>query len=836
MKKKIVKWIILLIVLMSMGSTPVKAGDGTYNVGTPDTITLNVVFEFDLGNNFNHNATWEGVFTRASELLFNSTDGQIQIGTVNFYNNCPEALDQADVVVHSGSGGASAHVSGFGVRGQHINIYNDTHSQNQANARGHFGVVHELGHYLFGLYDSYIDSRGNSSSCINDASTVASIMDGGTTVQPNNQRTEWALAADEATCKNTAQYEIRNMVDWPWIVQYMQNEHSAALTQPAAYDTAMPAGHQALTFNYHECKLRAVVCLDRSGSMASEDKIATARDGATLFTDLTKASDELGISSFSTTANIEYSIATMNDANKRDAKNAISALFPDDQTDIGGGLQTSLNMITGQGDAVSNEVVILLSDGQHNTGTNPISVIPALKARGVVVYTIGLGSDADASLMSQIANETGGNYFYAADASSLVSHFNSIFTQMRNDGAIANLSEDLGAGQTRAQSAEIDAYTSAGGEVTFVLTWGGGDADFTLKRPNGSIVADGDADVTYFVRGANSILYRMNRPATGRWDMVVASGASPIAYNLQVNSTSKSNVFVIAATDKGLYLYGEPIIVSTSVMAPPRGALEGLAVSGATATGTVKLDGVAIDAIALYDDGDRAHGDAKKNDGVYSNLYNPAKSGNHTFEITVNNVNGQTAPPDEEYPSWSPLPIDPFIRISEITVVVDLSSAPPAPPQLPPQQPPADIPPIISPPQTRPGGGGGAGLAFVIAILLVAGVGIYASTQRKRMGKRPAAAVMGASLYCIAGPLAGRRVMLNQDFLIGRNRSCNFQINDRAVSRYHARIRFSQGAWFIQDQNSSGGTFVNGQRTSAAILRAGNQIQIGQNTFLFEQK
>jgi hypothetical protein len=76
---------LLAVTVLLLGGN-VHAGSGTYTDGTPDRLTLNVNFEFDVSPNFNPNINWENTLTRASALLYNSTDGQLQIRTVNFYS------------------------------------------------------------------------------------------------------------------------------------------------------------------------------------------------------------------------------------------------------------------------------------------------------------------------------------------------------------------------------------------------------------------------------------------------------------------------------------------------------------------------------------------------------------------------------------------------------------------------------------------------------------------------------------------------------------------------------------------------------------------------------
>ena len=72
------------------------------------------------------------------------------------------------------------------------------------------------------------------------------------------------------------------------------------------------------------------------------------------------------------------------------------------------------------------------------------------------------------------------------------------------------------------------------------------------------------------------------------------------------------------------------------------------------------------------------------------------------------------------------------------------------------------------------------------------------------------------------------------DIFLGRGTQCQVCFQDEFVSRRHARLRYAQGQWFIQDQGSRGGTFVNGQRVNAARLNDGDIIRIGKTTVRFQ--
>lgn len=100
---------------------------------------------------------------------------------------------------------------------------------------------------------------------------------------------------------------------------------------------------------------------------------------------------------------------------------------------------------------------------------------------------------------------------------------------------------------------------------------------------------------------------------------------------------------------------------------------------------------------------------------------------------------------------------------------------------------------------------------------------------------QPAATGTTAVLTILHGVHAGTTFPLKQhDLLIGRGEQCQIRIPDPHISRIHCRLRFAQGMWFIQDQNSRNGLFVNGRRVSATRLNPGDQIQIGQSVLEFQ--
>jgi hypothetical protein len=96
------------------------------------------------------------------------------------------------------------------------------------------------------------------------------------------------------------------------------------------------------------------------------------------------------------------------------------------------------------------------------------------------------------------------------------------------------------------------------------------------------------------------------------------------------------------------------------------------------------------------------------------------------------------------------------------------------------------------------------------------------------------ATIVAARLEVIEGSLADRSILITHDnFTLGRSEQCDLQLADRKISRLHARFRIYQGIWYIQDQQSKLGIYVNSKKVDAARLIVGDHLAIGPYHFLF---
>ncbi len=79
---------------------------------------------------------------------------------------------------------------------------------------------------------------------------------------------------------------------------------------------------------------------------------------------------------------------------------------------------------------------------------------------------------------------------------------------------------------------------------------------------------------------------------------------------------------------------------------------------------------------------------------------------------------------------------------------------------------------------------------------------------------------------------SGRSIELCPPVLLGRAKDADIRIDDRSVSRRHARIGEAGGLFFVEDLGSANGTFVNGRRVSDRFfLSDGDILQLGSKRF-----
>ncbi len=183
-----------------------------------------------------------------------------------------------------------------------------------------------------------------------------------------------------------------------------------------------------------------VLVLDRSGSM-SGSKIADAKTAAKAFLDFTDDIDRVGLITFSRDVSIESDLEFMNSANKDFLKSEIDSfkVSAAGTTNIYEAIKTANDLLIDSAREDIPLVEILLTDGRHNYPAVPDGAFEALaeetRDRGIVIYTIGLGSDVDSDRLRMIADITDGEYYFAPTSEEL----QAIFIEIAGRLAIAGI-------------------------------------------------------------------------------------------------------------------------------------------------------------------------------------------------------------------------------------------------------------------------------------------------------------------------------------------------------------------------------------------------------------
>ena len=177
-----------------------------------------------------------------------------------------------------------------------------------------------------------------------------------------------------------------------------------------------------------------VLVLDASGSMAQRG--FDGRDASKFDTLLSLAQrfvarrgdDNVGVVLFGTFAYTAVPL-TYDRRALRYLLGTLTTGLAGESTAIGDALMQALRTLDA-GDA-KRKALILVTDGRHNAGAHaPREAVEAAKAKGVRIYTVGIGEtrDYDAALLTRIASETGAKSFGAKDADALETVFSELDT------------------------------------------------------------------------------------------------------------------------------------------------------------------------------------------------------------------------------------------------------------------------------------------------------------------------------------------------------------------------------------------------------------------------
>ncbi len=104
--------------------------------------------------------------------------------------------------------------------------------------------------------------------------------------------------------------------------------------------------------------------------------------------------------------------------------------------------------------------------------------------------------------------------------------------------------------------------------------------------------------------------------------------------------------------------------------------------------------------------------------------------------------------------------------------------------------------------------------------------------ESRRRARKQEAPTEPTRLLVTGGPLVGTSLKLSgADIIIGRSPASTLVLQDEYASSRHARLRCSDGQWWIDDLGSTNGTYVDDERlVEPRKLGLGDNVRIGQTT------
>ena len=153
--------------------------------------------------------------------------------------------------------------------------------------------------------------------------------------------------------------------------------------------------------------------LDRSGSMAG-DKLAYTKQAVSYAVGHLRPGDYGSLTVYDN--EVETLLPSQHILSKDAVKGIVSRIFPGGSTNLSGGLIAGYREVMKHNQPGQTNRVLLLTDGLANAGITDKDILchraQKMREMGVAVTTLGVGNDFDEDLLTAMAEESGGNYYF----------------------------------------------------------------------------------------------------------------------------------------------------------------------------------------------------------------------------------------------------------------------------------------------------------------------------------------------------------------------------------------------------------------------------------------
>ncbi len=276
--------------------------------------------------------------------------------------------------------------------------------------------------------------------------------------------------------------------------------------------------------------------LDSSGSMVGNDPQESRKVAAGMIVDRLDGKEDVFLVDF------DDGSTWLNSGNWRgwgkDAlRQAISTIDASGGTNIGGGLDEMRSAFESAGIKTGKTGVLLLTDGQGDY----INQADWFQQQNIPVYTISFIGNDNSQLLSNIANQTGGQYIKANSAADIVNAFNHFLSILKGSSRFCLYDGSIAQGEIIEKTFPIDCNTK---DLFATLNWPGSTLELSLISPRGQVFTQNGSGAQWFVSDTY-VSAKIINPDAGEWKanlkgISVSQPKEP--YNFEVNGDSPLSI------------------------------------------------------------------------------------------------------------------------------------------------------------------------------------------------------------------------------------------------------------------------------------------------------
>ncbi len=183
--------------------------------------------------------------------------------------------------------------------------------------------------------------------------------------------------------------------------------------------------------------ISVILILDRSGSMNGE-KMAKAKAALLEFVNLMELEDKAGLIVFDDRVSIVSELTS----DKELLKQKVNDVELGGNTAMYDAVYVGVEMMR---PVSGRKTVIVLTDGKSNRGIHKYNdTVEYAAINNTSIYTIGLGNDVRKDQLENIAKESGGEYFFTPTPEMLVTFYEKIGTQLKNEYIVTYFTQKKG--------------------------------------------------------------------------------------------------------------------------------------------------------------------------------------------------------------------------------------------------------------------------------------------------------------------------------------------------------------------------------------------------------